>query len=154
MKVLFALVVFTLFVPVPARAQLTSSDTAALVTALTERFWSRNTLARPEPFLLTAAAPNTPGAVWATRVRAALLARDSTVLVDQPLRLTRRATLSQALIAGDTVRFGTSRSQCREGGPIQHNTWSFWYIFVRSDTGWVALPDRYSLVGDSLQCPW
>jgi hypothetical protein len=89
-----------------AAAQLTARDTAALVDAVAERIHTQfGTGVAREPSVITPRNPLAlPDMHFATRVSAALRARDSSLIVAEPARSTRRIALgAPVLIAGDTA---------------------------------------------------
>ena len=140
-----------------AAAQLTARDTAALVDAVAERIHTQfGTGVAREPSVITARNPIAWVDVrFATRVSATLHARDSSLIVAEPTRSTRRIALgAPVLVASDTATVTLWLAWCRGTPPI-YSSHDASLAFRRVGDHWAYVERNVGGSGAaSSGCPW
>jgi hypothetical protein len=140
-----------------AAAQLTPRDTAALVDAVAEQIQTQfGSAAAREPFVIVGRHQRTmPEARFATRVSAAVRARDSSLIVAKPARSTPRIVLGPlGLVAGDTVTLTLWIASCKEAPDI-YSSHDAPLAFRRVRDHWAYVERNVGGSGAaSSGCPW
>ena len=140
-----------------AEAQFTPRDTAMLVDVIAEQIRAQlGTGAAREPFVIV---PNkgreAPDVRFASRVSAAVHARDSSLVVAEPTRSTRRVSIGTLeLVTRDTAAITLWVAWCKGTPPIYaaHN---MPLAFLRVRDRWVFVERNVGGSGTgSSGCPW
>jgi len=138
-------------------AQLTPRDSSALVDAIAERIYIEfGTGAAREPFVMVGANRATPAeARFAMRLSDAVRARDSSLIVTEPTRSTRRIAFTKLeLIAGDTVAVMLWVGWCTGASPI-YSAHNAPLAFHRVGNRWTFVERNVGGAGTGTNgCPW
>jgi len=138
-------------------AQLTARDSTALVDAIAERIITQfGTGAAREPFVMVPHIRATSeGIRFTTRLSAAIQARDSSLIVVEPVRSTRRLVFEKIeLVAGDTAAVALSVAWCKGTPPI-FGSHSAPLAFRRVADHWTFVERNVGGSGTGNNgCPW
>jgi hypothetical protein len=143
--------------PLAGQTLATSADSAAVAGALADLLrGGPAALTRRPPFNLVRTNAGTPATSWLGRVRAALLARDSALVVDAPSRETGRVDIGAVIFSGDSATISITFSGCRPNSSVAHYATQASYTFRRAGDKWEYAPPLrgHAIAGDSVSCPW